>query len=106
MKKNRIITVQDIPVTITQTEIEDYICITDIAAAKSDDYRAADVIKNWMRNRNTLEFLGTWESMYNPKFKVVEFEHFMKDKGGTDYDTNTIRAIPPLVREGLCLHII
>ena len=81
MKKNRIITVQDIPVTITQTEIEDYICITDIAAAKSDDYRAADVIKNWMRNRNTLEFLGTWESIYNPNFKVVEFDHFKQQAG-------------------------
>ena len=81
MKKNRIITVQDIPVTITQTEIEDYICITDIAVAKSDDYRAADVIKNWMRNRNTLEFLGTWESIYNPNFKVVEFDHFKQQAG-------------------------
>lgn len=80
MKKNGIITVQDIPVTITQTEIEDYICITDIAAAKSDDYRAADVIKNWMRNRNTLEFLGTWESIYNPNFKVVEFDHFKQQE--------------------------
>ena len=81
MKKNRIITVQNIPITITQTELEDYICITDIAAAKSDDYRAADVIKNWMRNRNTLEFLGTWESIYNPKFKVVEFDHFKQQAG-------------------------
>ena len=81
MKKNRIITVQDIPVTITQTEIEDYICITDIAAAKSDDYRAADVIKNWMRNRNTLEFRGTWESIYNPNFNVVEFDHFKQQAG-------------------------
>ena len=81
MKKNRIITVQDIPVTITQTEIEDYICITDIAAAKSDDYRSADVIKNWMRNRSTLEFLGTWETIYNPHFKVVEFDHFKQQAG-------------------------
>ena len=81
MKKNRIITVQDIPITITQSEMEDYICITDIAAAKSDDYRSADVIKNWMRNRNTLEFLGTWESIYNPKFKVVEFDHFKRQAG-------------------------
>ena len=80
-EKNRIITVQDIPVTITQTEIEDYICITDIAAAKSDDYRAADVIKNWMRNRNILEFLGTWESIYNPNFNVVEFDHFKQQAG-------------------------
>lgn len=61
MGKNRIITVQDIPITVTQADnIEDYICITDIAAAKSDNSRAAYVVKNWMRNRNTLEFFGTW----------------------------------------------
>ena len=81
MGKNRVITVQDIPVTITQTEREDYICITDIAFAKSDDYRAADVIKNWLRNRNTLEFLGTWDTIYNPNFKVVEFDHFKQQAG-------------------------
>jgi len=82
MGKNRIITVQDIPITVTQADnIEDYICITDIATAKSDNSRAADVIKNWMRNRNTLEFLGTWESIYNSDFKVVEFDHFKQQAG-------------------------
>ena len=82
MGKNRIITVQDIPITVTQADnIDDYICITDIAAAKSDNLRAADVIKNWMRNRNTLEFLGTWESIYNGDFKVVEFDHFKQQAG-------------------------
>ena len=81
MGKNRVITVQNISVTITQAEMEDYICITDIASAKSDDYRAADVIKNWLRNRNTLEFLGTWETIYNPNFKVVEFDHFKQEAG-------------------------
>ena len=81
MKKNRIITVQDIPVTITQTEIEDYICITDIAAAKSENSRAADIVRNWLRNRTTLEFLSTWEEMYNPNFKVFESEHFKKQVG-------------------------
>ena len=81
MKKNRIITVQNIPVTVTAEDLDDYICITDIAAAKSDGYRAADVIKNWMRNRNTLEFLGTWENIYNPEFKVVEFDHFKQQAG-------------------------
>jgi len=77
--KNRIITVQDIPITVSIADEEDYICITDMAAAKSDNSRAADVIKNWLRNRNTLEFLGTWEQIYNPSFKVVEFDHFKKD---------------------------
>ena len=81
MKKNRIITVQDIPITITQDNMNDYICITDIAAAKSDVSRSADVIKNWLRNRNTLEFLGTWETIYNPNFKVVEFDHFKQEAG-------------------------
>ena len=42
------------------------ICITDIATAKSDDSRAADVVRNWLRNRRTLEFLPTWEEIYNP----------------------------------------
>ena len=57
------------------------ICITDIAAAKSDDSRAADVVRNWLRNRRTLEFLATWEEMYNPNFKVFESEHFKKQAG-------------------------
>ena len=56
MANNRIINVQDIPITISKAELDDYICITDIAAAKLDNSRAADVIKNWLRNRSTLEF--------------------------------------------------
>ena len=81
MQKNKVITVQNLPITISKEDIDDYICITDIAAAKSDDSRAADVIKNWMRNRNTLEFLGTWEQIYNNNFKVVEFDHFRLQAG-------------------------
>ena len=81
MANNRIINVQDIPITISKAELDDYICITDIAAAKLDNSRAADVIKNWLRNRSTLEFLGTWEQIYNPNFKVVEFDHFKKEAG-------------------------
>ncbi len=80
-KKNRIITVQDIPITISASDIYDYICITDIAAAKEGNSRAADVVKNWIRNRMTLEFLGTWEQIYNPDFKVVEFDHFKREAG-------------------------
>ena len=79
--KNRIITVKDIPITISSANEVDYICITDMATAKSDNSRAADVIKNWLRNRNTLEFLGTWEQIYNPGFKVVEFDHFKQEAG-------------------------
>ena len=52
-----------------------------MVTAKSDNSHAADVIKNWIRSRNTLEFLGTWEQIYNPNFKVVEFDHFKQEVG-------------------------
>ncbi|MEY3443863.1 MAG: hypothetical protein RLZZ519_2144 [Bacteroidota bacterium] len=81
MSFNKNISVQETSVAILARNGEDYICITDIAKAKSDDSRAADVIKNWMRNRKTLEFLGTWEKIYNPNFKVVEFDHFKSEAG-------------------------
>lgn len=61
--------------------MDDYICITDMAAAKSENSRAADVVRNWLRNRSTLEFLSTWEEIYNPDFKVFESEHFKKQAG-------------------------
>lgn len=81
MQKNKVITVQNLPITISKEDIDDYICITDIAAAKSDESRAADVVRNWLRNRRTLEFLSTWEEIYNPDFKVFESEHFKKQAG-------------------------
>lgn len=79
--KNRIINVQDVPISISKQELDDYICITDIAKAKTGESRSADVVKNWLRNRNTLEFLGTWEMIYNSDFKVVEFDHFKSEAG-------------------------
>jgi hypothetical protein len=57
----------------------DYISLTDIAKHKSDDPTA--VIGNWMRNRNTIEYLGIWESLYNPNFKPLEFEEFRREAG-------------------------
>lgn len=81
MAKNRIITVQDVSVTVSAEEFDDYICITDIASAKSDQSRAADIIRNWLRNRSTLEYLSVWEQLYNPNFKVFESEHFKKQAG-------------------------
>jgi len=81
MPKNRIIKVQNIPITIAEDDMDDYICITDMATAKSEHSRAADVVRNWLRNRTTLEFLATWEEIYNPEFKVFESEHFKKQAG-------------------------
>lgn len=81
MPKNKIIEVQQTAVAIVDFHGEDYICLTDMAKAKTDVIRAADVIKNWMRTRTTLEFLGTWERIYNPNFNVVEFDHFKSEAG-------------------------
>ena len=74
--KTAIITVQNIPMTILNLDQREYISLTDMAKARTDSSRAADVIKNSLRARSTLEFLGTWEILYNPDFKVVEFDHF------------------------------
>ena len=59
--------------------IDDYISLTDIAKYKSDEPN--DVIRNWIRNRDTIEFLGLWEKMNNPNFKPVEFDGFRNEAG-------------------------
>ncbi len=81
MAKQKSIVVQNVPVQVISDNDRDFICITDMANAKENESRAADIIKNWIRNRYTLEFLGTWEQMNNPDFKVVEFDHFKTQAG-------------------------
>lgn len=73
------IIVQNTNISIININGEDYVSITDLARHKSDDPTA--VIGNWMRNRNTIEFLGIWESLYNSDFKPLEFERFRKEAG-------------------------
>ena len=78
---NKIIEVQNIKVNITNIDDTDYICISDFGKFKAGKSKADDVIRNWLRNRITLEFLGTWESIYNPNFNSVEFDGFRKSAG-------------------------
>ena len=73
------INVKNTSVTIISVNENDYISLTDIAKYKSDDPTAA--IGNWMRNRNTIEYLGIWESLYNPSFNPLEFEGFKQEAG-------------------------
>ena len=75
------ISVLNTEITVLSHDSHDYISLTDMASAKEGDSRAADIIKNWIRNRYTIEFLGTWEMIHNPNFKVVEFDHFKKQAG-------------------------
>lgn len=71
------INVKDIDVLIIKVNDFDFVSLTDIAKYKTDDASAA--IGNWMRNRNTIEFLGIWETLYNQNFKPIEFEGFKKE---------------------------
>ncbi len=81
MTKRKTIQVQNISISITLENGSDFICLTDMANAREGESRAADIIKNWLRNRYTLEFMGTWEQINNPNFKVVEFDHFKMQSG-------------------------
>ena len=73
------ITVQDTEITVLTNEMDDFISLTDIAKYKSNEPNT--VIGNWMRNRNTIEYLGLWETLYNKEFKPIEFEGFKKQAG-------------------------
>ncbi len=79
MKKQKI-HVKGTEIVLFQQNEQDYISLTDIARHKNAE-RSDDVVKNWMRNKNTLEFLGLWEKLNNPDFKPVEFDGFRSQAG-------------------------
>jgi hypothetical protein len=78
MKKE--ITTLGIQIGIQQKGNLDYFSLTDIAKFRNKS-QSDDIIKNWLRNRNTIELLGLWEQIYNPNFKTVEFDGFKKESG-------------------------
>ena len=73
------LTVKNTSVSVIKVGNEDFLSLTDIARFKSDEPNA--VIANWLRNRNTIEYLGIWESLYNPDFNPLEFEGVKKEAG-------------------------
>ena len=80
MAINKTINTLGINVAIVQHQVEEYISLTDIAKYKNAT-QTDDIIKNWLRNRNTIELLGYWETLNNPNFKPVEFDGFRKEAG-------------------------
>lgn len=80
MAKNKKINVQGFDIVLFKNNNEDYISLTDIARFK-DANHTDSIIQNWMRNRNTVELLGFWETIYNPDFNPLEFEGFRKQAG-------------------------
>ena len=75
------IIVQNTPITIIQISDEDYISLTDMMRAKDGDF----FFHNWLRNRNTVEFLGIWEKVHNPDFNSVEFDRIKSMAGLNNY---------------------
>ncbi|NUM31659.1 MAG: KilA-N domain-containing protein [Bacteroidetes bacterium] len=80
MVKNTKIQVSGIEISIFTIDQSDFISLTDIARYKDAEHTDT-ITQNWMRNRNTIELLGFWESIYNPNFKPLEFEGFRKQAG-------------------------
>ena len=90
-KKNEII-VKDVSIKTMTINGVDYICITDIAKQKNG-IDPNGVVANWMRNRNTIEYLGLWETLHNTNFNPLEFEGFRKEAGLNAFTLSPTRWI-------------
>jgi len=93
------IKIDNTDISIIKINEEDFISLTDIAKFKSDDPNA--VIGNWMRNRNTIEYLGIWETLYNPDFKPLEFEGFRKQAGLNAFVLSPQKWIEATIARGI-----
>lgn len=80
MKKSSKIIVKDIAVTFISKGGSDYLSLTDMAKSKNAEF-PADVVKNWLKTRFTVDFMGIWEQMHNPNFNMVEFDQFKNQAG-------------------------
>jgi len=92
MAKSKTITVKETEIKTMKLGGRDYVCITDIAKQKNP-VEPKDVVKNWMRNRNTLEYLGLWEKLNNPDFKGVEFAPLLQEAGTNAFTMSPSRWI-------------
>ncbi len=80
MGKSKKIIVKDITVAFIFKDGSDYLSLTDMAKSKNPEF-PADVVKNWLKTRFTIDFMGIWEQMHNPNFNMVEFDQFKNQAG-------------------------
>ena len=73
-----------VEIRVASSNEADYISLTDIAKKRNPEF-PADVVKNQLRSRSTIEFLGLWEKIYNPDFKLVEFDQFKNAAGENSF---------------------
>lgn len=100
MAKNKIIKVQGLDIVLYEDRKEDYISLTDIARYKNPK-EPKDVVKNWMRSRTTIEFLGLWEQLSNPEFKGVEFDSFLYEAGSNSFTLSPSKWIETTNAKGV-----
>jgi hypothetical protein len=100
MQKNKILLVKGISIATLKVENEAYISLTDIARNKNP-IEPKDVVKNWMRSRTTIEFLGIWEQLYNPDFKGVEFDSFLFEAGSNSFTLSPSKWIEATNAKGI-----
>ena len=84
MAKSKIIVVKGINIATLKIKDEVFISLTDIARNKNTE-EPKDVVKNWMRSKITIEFIGIWEQLNNPDFKGVEFDSFLFEAGSNSF---------------------
>ena len=86
------IIVQNTQITVIKQNEDDYISLTDMLKAKDGEF----FFSNWLRNRNTIEFLGIWERLMNPNFNCAEFENFAKGNNSVTDTKRRMRDSPTL----------
>jgi hypothetical protein len=100
MAKKEIIIVKGLSIATLKINNEDYISLTDIARQKNAE-EPKDVVKNWMRSRTTIEFLGLWEQLNNPDFKGVEFDSFLYEAGSNSFTMSPTKWIESTNARGI-----
>lgn len=100
MAKNNQLIVKGISISIVKIDNESYISLTDIARNKNTE-EPKDVVKNWMRSRTTIEFLGLWEQLNNPDFKGVEFDSFLFEAGSNSFTLSPSKWIETTNAKGI-----
>lgn len=100
MAKNNQLIVKGISISIVKIDYESYISLTDIARNKNTE-EPKDVVKNWMRSRTTIEFLGLWEQLNNPDFKGVEFDSFLFEAGSNSFTLSPSKWIETTNAKGI-----
>ena len=103
MKKANELNVKGTAVRVVKIDGQDFVCLTDMAKLKSED--PSFTINHWMRNRMTIEYLGLWESLYNPSFNPTEFGRFRSEAGLNSFTLSPSKWIESVNAIGIVVQV-